>query len=182
MASYKFMDKKTKIIIAVLIIILAAASRLVKHPFNFTPVVAMSIFAGCYLEKKWAVILPIVSMLVSDYFIGFYDWQVMASVYISISLAFLIGWFLQKRKNWKSIVLASLAASLIFFIVTNFAVWVFFKWYPHTWAGLIDCFILALSFYRNTLAGDLFYTGVFFGIYEIILLWREKRITELVRN
>lgn len=163
------MSNKTKIIIAVLVVMLAAASRLVKHPFNFAPVAAMAIFAGCYLGKKWAVILPVASMVISDYFIGFYDWQVMVSVYLGIALAFVIGWHLKKRKKWHNVALASFASSVAFFLITNFAVWAFFDWYPHTWAGLVNCFTLALPFFRNTLAGDFVYTGLLFGLYELVV-------------
>lgn len=163
------MSNKTKIIIAISVVALAAASRLVKHPFNFTPIVAMSIFAGCYLGKKWAVILPVASMVISDYFIGFYDWQVMASVYLGIALAFVIGWHLKKRKKWHNVALASFASSVAFFLITNFAVWAFFDWYPHTWAGLVNCFTLALPFFRNTLAGDFVYSGLLFGLYELVV-------------
>jgi hypothetical protein len=165
------MSTKTKIIIAVSIIILAAATRLVKHPFNFTPIAAMALFGGCYLRKKWGIALPLAAMLVSDYFIGFYDWQVMISVYLSVALAFFIGWYLSKRLKWYSVVFASLASSVSFFIITNFAVWAFFNWYPHTLAGLLNCFTLALPFFRNTLLGDLCYSGIIFGAYELVL-WR----------
>jgi len=162
------MSNKTKIIIAVAIILLAAASRLLKHPFNFTPIVAMSIFAGCYLKKYWAVALPLFAMLISDYFIGFYDWQVMISVYLSVAVAFGIGWLLSKRLKWFNVGLSVLAASVVFFIITNFAVWAFFSWYPHTWAGLLNCFTLALPFFRSSLAGNVVYVGLFFGVYETV--------------
>ena len=170
------MNKKTKIIIAIAIIILAAASRLIEHPFNFTPIVAMSIFAGCYLKKYWVIALPLGAMLVSDYFIGFYDWQVMASVYASIAVAVGIGWLLSKRLKWYSVGLSALVASVAFFILTNLAVWAFFPWYPHTWAGLLNCFTLALPFFRNTLAGNIVYSGVLFGAYELanVLAFRLK--------
>ena len=164
------MSKRTKIILVALVVILAAASRLVEHPYNFTPIIAMSIFAGCYLRNKWAVFLPILAMLVSDYFIGFYNFQVMAAVYIAVALAFSLGWYLRSRKKWFNVALAALVSSLAFFFITNFAVWAFFDWYPHTWAGLYICFILAVPFFRNTLIGNLFYTTVFFGVYEIILV------------
>lgn len=170
------MNKRTKIIIAVLVIILAAASRLVNHPFNFTPVIAMSIFAGCYLEARWGIILPLLAMLVSDYFIGFYDFPVMASVYLSIALAFGFGWVLRKYKKWYNVALASLVSSLAFFFITNFAVWIFFDWYPHTLAGLVNCFTLAIPFFRNSLAGDLFYTVSLFGLFELALAWNRKRV------
>ncbi len=171
------MSKRTKIILVALVIILAAVSRLVKHPYNFTPVIAMSLFAGCYLKTRWGVILPLAAMLISDYFIGFYDFQVMASVYVSIALIFVIGWVLRKYKKWYNVGLAALISSLVFFFITNFAVWAFFNWYPHTWAGLTNCFILAVPFFRNSLAGDLFYAGLFFGLYELVLILANKRIT-----
>jgi hypothetical protein len=169
------MKKRTKFIIVLAIIALAAASRLVKHPFNFTPVVAMAIFAGCYLKKYWAVLLPLVAMLVSDYIIGFYDAAVMASVYVSIALAFYIGWFLQKKVKWFTVIGAALASSVVFFILTNFAVWAFFDWYAHSWQGLVSCFTLSIPFFRNTLVGDVVYTGAFFGAYELVLYFSTRR-------
>lgn len=165
-----------KIFLAVSIVVLAAASRLVKHPFNFTPVAAMAIFAGCYLDRKWAVILPLAAMFVSDYFIGFYDWPVMASVYAGIAAAFFIGRLISKRKKWYNIIAGSLSASIIFFIVTNFSVWAFFAWYPHTLAGLLNCFALALPFFRNTIMGDVIYTTVFFGVYETVMALSYKKV------
>ena len=114
-------------------------------------------------------------MFLSDYFIGFYDWQVMASVYLSIALAYGIGWVLRRHKKWHNIFFAALASSFTFFIVTNFAVWAFFDWYPHTWAGLLSDFTLALPFFRNTVIGDLVYTFAFFGVFELVLKLSEKR-------
>jgi len=171
------MSTRTKIIIAVLIILLAASSRLVKHPFNFTPIAAMALFAGCYLHKKWGLLLPLAAMLVSDYFIGFYDWQVMLSVYLSVGLSFAIGWYLSRRLKWHNVAFASLASSITFFVITNFAVWAFFNWYPHTLAGLLNCFTLALPFFRNTLMGDMFYSVILFGAYELTLFLVAKRKT-----
>lgn len=169
------MSNKTKIILAAAIIILAAASRLVKHPFNFTPIVALSIFAGYYLKSKWGAVLPLAAMLLSDYFIGFYDWQVMASVYVSILLAFIIGKFVSAKK-WYYIPFSAVASSVLFFLITNFAVWAFFDWYPHTWQGLFNCFTLALPFFRNSLAGDVVYSGLFFGLYNAVLVIAERKL------
>ncbi|MCX6740020.1 MAG: hypothetical protein NTZ49_02205 [Candidatus Parcubacteria bacterium] len=165
------MTKKINItiLLAIAFIALAAASRLVKHPFNFTPIVAMAIFGGYYLKKAWGIIIPLLAMLVSDYFIGFYDWQVMASVYVGIILAFVIGRYFIQKKSMVKIALAALISSVGFFIITNFAVWAFFNWYGHNWAGLVSCFTLALPFFRNSLFGDLIYTGVFFYAYDLVL-------------
>lgn len=171
------MSQKTKIFIAIAVIILAAASRLVKHPFNFTPIVAMSIFAGYYLKNKWGAALPLGAMIVSDYFIGFYDWQVMASVYLSIFLAFVIGWQIS-RKKWYYAPAAAIVSSVLFFLITNFAVWAFFDWYPHTWQGLATNFTLALPFFRNSLAGDLVYTTALFGLFELAQVFSVKYAAE----
>jgi hypothetical protein len=168
------MSNKAKILFVIAIILTAAASRLVKHPFNFTPVVAMAIFAGCYLKSRWGIALPLLAMLLSDYFIGFYDWQVMASVYFSVALAFGLGWLLNKYFHWYFVLGAALASSVSFFLITNFAVWAFFDWYPHTLVGLTNCFTLALPFFRNTLAGDLIYTVMFFGLYNLAIIFSEK--------
>lgn len=173
------MKKETKQLLFIgLIVILLALSRLLKHPFNFTPVAAMALFAGCYLKKQWGIVLPILGMLVSDYFIGFYDWKLMAAVYVGIGAAFYLGWFLQNKVKWYRVVLAALASSLFFFITSNFAVWFFYEWYPHTWAGLVNCFTLALPFFRNTFLGDLVYSGVIFGAYELALRYASKRELE----
>ena len=163
------MSNKTKVFLAIVIVLLAASTRLVKHPYNFTPVAAMSLFAGCYLRKYWGLVFPLGAMIVSDYFIGFYDWQVMASVYLSIALSFFIGWFLYKRLKFQNVILSALLSSVVFFLITNFAVWAFFNWYPHTWAGLADCFFLAIPFFKNTIFVDLFYSLTLFGVYEFVL-------------
>lgn len=163
------MTKKINItiLLAIVFIALAAASRLVKHPFNFTPIIAMAIFGGFYLKKYWGILIPLAAMLVSDYFLGFYDWQVMASVYVGIILAFVIGRYFIRKKSGLKIVLAALISSVGFFIITNFAVWAFFDWYSHDWAGLVSCFTLALPFFRNSLFGDVIYAGVFFYAFDL---------------
>ncbi|HBB36858.1 MAG: hypothetical protein UX02_C0003G0058 [Candidatus Moranbacteria bacterium GW2011_GWC1_45_18] len=161
------MKSGTKKIIAVsAVVLLLAASRLLKHPYNFTPITAMSIFAGCYLRKNWGLVFPLGGMLVSDFFIGFYDWKLMAAVYAGIAISFYIGWYLRKKITWNRVIFAALISSLLFFVVSNFAVWLFYQWYPHTLAGLNQCFILALPFFKNSLAGDLIYTGAIFAAYE----------------
>ncbi len=170
------MNQKTKIFFVILIMALLVASRLVKHPFNFSPVIAVSIFAGFYLKKYWAVALPLIAMAISDYFIGFYDWQIMASVYLSIAVAFLIGRVLAKHKKWYNIIFSAVISSVLFFLITNFAVWAFFDWYPHTWAGLMSDFTLAIPFFRNSFIGDLVYTSALFSIFEFSLFWADKKI------
>lgn len=176
------MNTKTKFLVAGAIILLAAASRLVEHPFNFTPIAAMALFAGCYLQAKWGIIIPLAAMAVGDYFIGFYDWQVMASVYAGIAAAYFIGRLLSRKVSWYGVAFSSLASSVVFFLLTNFSVWAFFSWYPHTWAGLVNCFTLALPFFRNTLSGDLVYSAALFGAFELVMVLAAKKKMAEVRN
>lgn len=157
------------IIIPIIIVLLAAASRLVDHPANFTPIVAMSIFAGAYVRGYWGFAIPVAAMIVSDYFIGFYDWQVMVSVYASVLLAYGVGIFLRMHQTWQSVLSAAIISSVIFFAITNFAVWAFFNWYPHTVQGFLNCYTLAIPFFRNSFFGDIIYTAVLFGAYELAL-------------
>ena len=99
--------------------------------------------------------------------LGFASWQVTWSVYLSFFLIGLIGRTVKKHKSFEVVLASSLVGSFLFFAVTNWAVWQFADWYPHTINGLIACYIAALPFFRNTLAGDLFYTGALFGSYEL---------------
>ena len=148
------------------IICLAALSRLVKHPFNFTPIIAMSIFSGYYLKKWWGVLIPLLAMVASDYFLGFYELPLMLSVYAGIACSYFLSLTILKEIKWHRVLGTSLLSSVIFFIVTNFTLWQATIWYPHTWAGLVDCFTLAVPFFRNSLAGDLIYTTIFFLAYK----------------
>ena len=154
----------------------AVILRLVPHLPNFAPIAAMALFGGTYLNKKIALIVPVAAMLVSDYFIGFYNHWVIISVYGSFLVIGLIGLWLKNHKSVPNVIGASLFGSIIFFLVTNFAVWaVPLSMYPHTWQGLISCYIMGLPFFRNTLMGDLFYVAMMFGLYEIVLLLTLKR-------
>jgi len=172
---------KKNLVLIIGVILLAAASRLVKHPPNFTPVAAMALFGGWYFNKKYLVAVPLIAMLLSDAFIGFYDWRLTAVVYAGIALTFFIGWLLKKNANWRKVIVGSLAGSVIFFIITNFAVWALYQWYPHTWAGLLNCYVQALPFFKNSLAGDLFYSVVLFGAYELSWFYASQKQTKLMK-
>ncbi len=152
-----------------LIFIFAAALiRLVPHAPNFAPIGAMALFSGTYLDKKTAFILPLVAMFISDIFIGFDGVASRVTVYGTFTLITLLGIWLKSHKGIGNVILASIGASVLFFIITNFGVWLTGSIYPKTLEGLSACFIAAIPFFRNTLAGDLFYTGVFFGGFELV--------------
>lgn len=149
-------------------ILIGAISRIAPHPPNFAPIGAMALFGGVYLDRKQAFLLPILAMIFSDIIIGFDSLPMRISIYGSFTVTILIGFWLKKHLNFKNLVISSLSAAAIFFVVTNFAVWAFGTMYSKNVAGLIEAYTLAIPFFRNTLLGDLFYSGFFFGVYEFI--------------
>ncbi|HET6244560.1 MAG: hypothetical protein H0V01_08660 [Bacteroidetes bacterium] len=149
--------------VAVLILV-AALSRLLPHPPNFTPVAAIALFGGAYLSRKFALLIPIVAMLIADLFLGFHD--TMWAVYLSLILITLIGLGLASRVKIVTVIGCSLVSSVLFFIVTNFAVWLGSPYYSQDISGLITCYISAIPFFNYTILGDLVYSGVLFtGFY-----------------
>lgn len=152
-----------------LIIAIAAGLRMLPHPPNAAPIAAMALFGGAYLNKKYALIAPLLALFISDLFIGLYSLPMMVFVYGSFFLSGCVGISIKKNMNIKKVILASLFSSIIFYTITNFGVWLTGTSYPKSFAGLIDCYIAAIPFFRNTLIGDFIYTGIFFGGYEIIL-------------
>jgi hypothetical protein len=162
--------KKIKIlefIIALLFVLIGIGFRVIPHAPNFTPIAAIALFGGVYFSKKIAFVLPLAAMFVSDIFLGFYEPKVMAAVYGSFFLCVVLGIWLKKNKNWSSILGSSFLTAFIFFFVTNFAVFAFTPWYAKTFSGFLQCYLMALPFFRNTLLGDIFYISAFFGAYEL---------------
>lgn len=162
--------------IVLLFIFIGAVLRIIPHAPNFTPIAAIALFGGVYFSKKTALVLPILAMAASDYFIGFYKLWLMIFVYGSFFLCVIIGFWLKKHKRWYAIGGGAVLSSVLFFVVTNFAVWAFTPWYAKTFSGIIQCYLMAMPFFKNTLLGDLFYTGVFFGAYELAVFWVRKKL------
>ncbi|MCX6759121.1 MAG: hypothetical protein NT012_00910 [Candidatus Nealsonbacteria bacterium] len=172
------LSKKGKILefsIALFLILIGVSLRFLPHPPNFSPVIAISLFGGVYFSKRIAFILPILIMLISDIFIGYYEIGLMASVYGSFVLCVFLGSWLKEHKKWQTILGSSILSALIFFILTNFAVWAFTPWYAKTFSGIIQCYLMALPFFKNTLLGNFFYVAVLFGTYEIAEIWIRKK-------
>ncbi|MCL5011203.1 MAG: hypothetical protein M1127_03305 [Patescibacteria group bacterium] len=166
-------EKKQTIEIGIIAALVAfcVLARFLPHPPNFAPIAALALFCGVYLRgRKIALAAPLGAMLISDIFLGFYEWPVAIAVYGCFMFSVFLGWLVQKRKKWHRVFIASLAGSVAFFTATNFAVWAFTPWYAKTAEGLYQCYFSALPFFKNTLLGDLLYTGVFFGLYETVMM------------
>jgi len=169
---------------AFILIALGIAARFLPHPANFAPIGAIAIFSGIYLPKKWAIVLPLAAMFFSDLFLGFYAWPIMLSVYAGFVIMAVIGLAVRKNKKLSTVLGGTILGSVIFYLMTNGAVWAFGSLYTHNLAGLMQSYIMAIPFFRNSLLGDLFYTGVLAGAYEIslALLYREKKVTAIARQ
>jgi hypothetical protein len=148
------------------LVLAAALSRLLPHPPNFTPLAAIALSSAVYLDKRYAFVVPIAALLISDAVIGFYDG--MAWVYGCFIATGFIGLWLRTHKSPLPVVGAALASSTLFYVVTNFAVWLNGTMYPKTWEGLLACYVAAIPFFQNTVAGDLAFTAALFGLFELV--------------
>jgi hypothetical protein len=156
------MHNKARLLALLTAIFAAAALRLVPHPPNFSPIAAMALFSGAYLPKRaLAFVAPFAALLLSDAVLGFYAG--MNFVYLSFALTVVIGWAVASRKTPLVIGSAAVASSVLFFVLTNFGMWLFSGFYPLTGAGLAACFVAAVPFFQNTLAGDLVFSALLFG-------------------
>ncbi|MGB3023595.1 MAG: DUF6580 family putative transport protein [Candidatus Saccharimonadales bacterium] len=162
------------VIIVLTLVSLAVWSRLVPHPANVTALTAVALLAGSVLPKRWALIAPLLAIISSDLIIGLHS-----LVYVtwgSFAIIALIGMRMNTISP-KNVIVASLLSSTLFFIVTNAAVWLEGRMYQMTFEGLMQCYINALPFYRNMLAGDLLYSGVIFGLYVYTMKLAQTHIT-----
>ena len=146
------------------IILFAALSRLIPHPPNFTPIIAIGLFGGAYLhDRRLALLIPLIVMIISDALLGFHG--TMGWVYGSLILISIMGILLKNRTTLKNCTVATLGGSLLFFLVTNFGVWIMSGFYDKSIVGLLTCYSMALPFFHNTLAGSFVYSAILFGGY-----------------
>lgn len=159
---------KNNIIVFFGLFALILLSRWSAHLWNMTLVGGALLFAGSYFQdKKIAVALMFSSMLVSDYIIGFHDQMI--SVYFSYLIMIALGYFLKTSSSRFKVLGFSVLGSFAFYLITNFAVWNQGVLYPKTFQGLMDCFVMAVPFYRNQLAGDLISALAFFEVARVVL-------------
>lgn len=166
--------------LAIVLIILAAFSRLLPHPQNFSPLSAMALFGAAYFSRNWIMLaVPFAALFLSDLFLNnivyraFYPDQFVFItswwIYAAFALVMLtgMGWLGNKISTGR-IFGASLSASLVFFLVSNFSTWAEGTMYPKTFAGLAACYTAGLPFLSNTVLGDLFFCTVMFGAYALV--------------
>jgi hypothetical protein len=151
------------------LIVVAALSRLLPHPPNFAPIGAIALFGGAmFRDVRLAVAVPLAAMLLSDAALGFHPMAPL--VYLAFGLTVLVGVWVGRRRSALRVAAGALCGSVLFFLVTNFN----FAYpeshvlYPRTWAGLLTAYAAAVPFFRNTVAGDLFYALILFGGFAVL--------------
>lgn len=170
-------DNKLGLAIALILIAFAVVSRIMPHPANFAPIAAVALFGGAILPRKLAVTVPLIAMMVSDLFIGLhplimFTWGAFALIALLSSARF-------KRITPLGVVGSSVGASVLFYLVTNFGVWIEGRLYSQTLSGLIQCYYNALPFFRNTLLGDIIFTSALFGSCAFVMVMVETKQKKL---
>ena len=163
-------------LVAAGIILVAALSRLLPHPPNFTPIAAIALAGGVYMNKRYATIVPLIALVLSDAIIGFHN--TIYYVYGSFVLIGLVGLWLKSHKKPLVVFGGVLVSSILFFLITNFGVWFVDDGlvYQKSFAGLIECYTAGIPFFRNTVLGDVVFTAALFGIFEGVE--RTMKLTE----
>jgi len=152
------------------LVLFIIAARLLPHPPNFTPVAAVALFSAYFFRtRQWAAVVPLLGMIITDFFLPSYAWHQRLIVYASFLVCFFIGFYLRKKYNVTRTIVTSLGASLTFYIITN-CVFLYHGsgpvMYPHTLAGQLSSYINALPFLRWTILGDLTYSLTLYIAYH----------------
>jgi len=179
------LSSRNKLLIITAIIVFGVIARLLPHFPNFAPMGALALFAVAFYQRKYlALVIPGLAWWLSDLYLNNMVYQstdgftlFTADQFFSLfalTLIVILGKFMFKKVNVPKVLVGSLSASLIFFVVSNFGVWMQGILYPKTIQGLVECYALALPFYRGTLISDFIFTGFFFGAMQLINSFENK--------
>ncbi|PIQ84124.1 MAG: hypothetical protein COV75_03945 [Candidatus Omnitrophica bacterium CG11_big_fil_rev_8_21_14_0_20_63_9] len=146
--------------------VLGIVSRLIPHPWNATPVMAIALFAGTYLPRRWAIVLPLAILAVTDVVLLWHN--TVPFTWAAFALTGALGWWVRQRVTAGRIAAAGLMGSVSFFLISNFGVWLVGELYPRTLDGLWQCYVAAIPFFRGTFFGDLTFTAALFGGYALV--------------
>ncbi|MGA8182628.1 MAG: DUF6580 family putative transport protein [Terriglobia bacterium] len=154
-----------------LIIALAIAARFIPGAANFSPVYAGLLFSGAYLKRRDSIWFPVLLLAGSDLLVNSllyqasFQWMQILN-WVGFAAIVMVGWWLQKRVNMRNVLVASVAGPSVFFVISNFAVWMTGGMYPPTFGGLAACYAAAIPFYGNSLISAVLFSGILFGAYE----------------
>ena len=158
-------------IFPIALILILALARLIPHPPNFTPIIAVAIMSGYFFKNiNLSFLTLVVAMLIGDLFIGFYENMIF--VYASLLLITFVFYKISNKINFKSLFIYGFVGSLIFFIISNFGVWalgspgVYDIVYEKNLNGLVECYILAIPFFGNTFLSTVIFAYPAIFIYK----------------
>lgn len=164
-------------LVIVSLILFASFTRLIPHMPNFTPIGAMALFGGAYLKNKYhALLIPLLSLWISDLVINNFIYSYYSEFtwvypgflwqYVSFILIIIIGYLFLKKLNFKNVFVTTLISSILFFIITNFGVWISGTMYTLDLNGLLMCYVMAIPFFKGTFLGFICYSTFLFGVLE----------------
>jgi len=156
-----------------LILLLAALLRLIPHPYNITPIGSIGLFAGTWCDKRIAWLIPLIPLFIGDAITGFYNPLIMVFVYAGFALSAVVGrLLLSQKRTFTRFGSAVFLGSLIFYLLSNFPVWIVY--YPNTLAGLIECYVMAIPYFGNSLVGNSMFTLLIFGLHYLALQYGKR--------
>ena len=148
------------------LVTIGVLARLLPHPPNLTPTIALALFAGAACTSRSTLLIPLATMVFSDLLLGVHP--VIPFTWGGLALAWAFGRWVGRQPRAGRIALATLGSSTGFFLLSNFGVWLIghgTEAYPKTLAGLAQCYVMALPFYRTALIGDLVYSAALFALW-----------------
>lgn len=175
------MKKHTIIALLVLFTAIAFTLRLVPHSANVTALASVLLFTGFLLPRKFALI-PLGALVVSDMIIGSYTTGVMMAVYASYAIIVTLALVLKNKYSIITVLGSSVLGAVLFFVLTNAAVWQFTGMYTHSLSGLLASYTAGIPFFRNTLISYVLFSGLFFGVYEFLAVGATQRASGIVRS
>jgi Family of unknown function (DUF6580) len=157
-----------------LIIALAIAARFIPGAVNFSPVYAGLLFSGAYLKKRDSIWFPVLLLAGSDMLVNsllyHMSFQWMQTInWVAFAAIVMVGWWLRKHVTVRNVLAASIGGGSLFFLISNFAVWLGGGMYPPTFGGLAACYAAAIPFFGNSLISAALFSGILFGAYEFYL-------------
>lgn len=162
------------------LIFILAIARLIPHPPNFTPIIAAAIMSSYFFKNiSLSIVVLLFAMFISDLFIGFYENLIF--VYVSLVLITFTFYKIGKKINFKNLFIFSFGGAFIFFIISNFGVWILGSPgissipYEKNFSGLVQCYVLALPFFNNTFLSTLIFSYPVLYIYKYLPTWSSSR-------
>ena len=154
----KFKKNINNLLLPIVIILSLSLTRLIPHPWNFTPMLAVGIFSGFYFKQFYlSLFIVILSMFIGDLYLGFHS--TMFFTYISLAVAVILGLYI-KHFKFTEILVTGLTSSICFFLITNFGAWLTLEMYEKNLAGLFQSYVMAIPFFHNTLISTLLYLAI----------------------